>query len=297
MALFNGVSAFPITPADAGGRVETDVLCRLLERLVAAKVQSIGLLGSTGAYMFLTRRERQRAVAAAVECVDGRTPLIVGVGALRTDDAVDLARDAAAAGADGLLLAPVSYTPLTDDEVFQHFVAVAGATDLPLCIYNNPGTTHFTFGTGLLQRLAEVPTIRAVKMPAPGADEVAAALAALRAALPEGFSVGYSGDWGCAGAMLAGADTWYSVAAGLLPEPCLKLAGAAIAGDASETRRINDLFQPIWDLFQEFGGFRVVYAIAQVLDLADCTPPRPVLPVSDADRARVAEAVERLGDV
>ena len=66
-----------------------------------------------------------------------------------------------------LLLAPVSYTPLRDAEVFQHYRAVAGASDLPLCIYNNPGTTHFNFSLELLQRLADIPTIKAVKMPLP----------------------------------------------------------------------------------------------------------------------------------
>ena len=79
----------------------------------------------------------------------------------------NLARDAASEGADALLLAPVSYTPLTEEEVYQHFAAVAEATDLPLCVYNNPGTTHFTFSDALLERLAAVPNIKAVKMPLP----------------------------------------------------------------------------------------------------------------------------------
>ena len=104
------------------------------------------------------REERRRAVEIAVACVGGRAPILVGVGALRTDEAETLARDAKAAGADGLLLAPMSYTPLTEEEVFQHFLAVASATDLPLCIYSNPGTTNFTFRPELVARLAAIPT-------------------------------------------------------------------------------------------------------------------------------------------
>ena len=149
MPLFTGLSAFPITPANDAGVVDTQALSGILEKLVAAHVDSIGLLGSTGIYVYLTREERRRAVKAAVETVKGRTPLIVGVGALRTDAAIDLAQDAAAEGADALLVAPVSYAPLRDDEVFQHFVAIAGATDLPIIIYNNPGTTHFHFSAEL----------------------------------------------------------------------------------------------------------------------------------------------------
>src|SRR5919112_2036062 len=260
MTPFQGLSAFPITPTDARGRVDTEALGRLLERLHAAGVDSIGLLGSTGGYMYLTREERRRAIAAAVGCIGGRTPLIVGVGALRTDEAETLARDAASEGADALLLAPVSYTPLSEEEAYQHFAAVAAATDLPLCVYNNPGTTHFTFSDALLRRLASVSNIRAVKMPLPKDMDFKAELGRLRQDTPDDFAVGYSGDWGAADALLAGADAWYSVVGGLLPEPALKLVRAAQAGDVTEVHRIDSHCQPLWELFKEFGSIRVVYA-------------------------------------
>ncbi|MDT8856914.1 dihydrodipicolinate synthase family protein [Paracoccaceae bacterium Fryx2] len=294
MTLFAGLSAFPLTPADPQGRVATDALGRLLARIGAAGVDSVGLLGSTGIYAYLTRAERQRAVAAAAECLGGSVPLIVGVGALRTDEAEALARDAARAGADGLLLAPVSYTPLTDDEVFRHIRTVAAATGLPLCIYNNPSTTHFTFGAALLERLAALPGVTAVKMPLPADGDCAADLSRLRACLPDGFLIGYSGDWGCARALLDGADCWFSVVGGLLPVPALRLARAAQAGDAAETARIDRQFQPLWALFREFGSLRVVYAAASLLALCDAAPPLPVLPLSPPDMARVAAALESL---
>ena len=147
------VCAFPITPADADGHVDVAALRGLLRPLVAAEVHSIGLLGSTGSYPFLSREERRRAVEAAVDEVAARAPLLVGVGALRTDEAVHIAQDAKAAGADVGLLAAVSYTPLTEDEVFEHFSTVARESGLPLCIYDNPGTTHFRFSTALVGRL------------------------------------------------------------------------------------------------------------------------------------------------
>jgi 4-hydroxy-tetrahydrodipicolinate synthase len=294
MTLFRGLSAFPITPTDPHGRVDTDALARLLHRLSTAGVDSIGLLGSTGGYAYLTRPERLRAIEAAVECIGGRTPLMVGVGALRTDYAQDLARDAEAAGAGALLLAPVSYTPLTEDEVHQHYVAVAGATGLPLCIYDNPGTTHFTFSEALLMRLAGVANIDAVKMPLPGDMDFAGEMQRLRPNVPREFAIGYSGDWGCAQALLAGADAWYSVIGGLLPGPALRLTRAAQAGDAAEVRRIDGTFQPLWSLFRELGSLRVVYAAAGILSLLDAVPPRPILPVSAADRERVSAALDAL---
>src|SRR3954463_1321585 len=134
--LLRGLSAFPITPADAEGRVDANALRKLVAALCAAKVHSIGLLGSTGTYAYLSRSERRRALDAALQEA-GQVPILVGVGALRTDEAVQLAQDAKAAGAAAGLLAPVSYTPLTE-EVFEHFATVARESGLPLCIYDNP---------------------------------------------------------------------------------------------------------------------------------------------------------------
>ncbi len=293
-AVFRGLSAFPITPADRHGRVDTGALGALLARLIEAKVDSIGLLGSTGTYAYLAREERRRAIDAAVAEVGGRIPIMVGIGALRTEDAVQLGRDAKAAGATAALLAPVSYTPLTEDEVFTHFETVAQAIDLPICIYDNPGTTHFTFSTNLIARLARVPGIVALKHPAPPADAVTTGLIALLAEVPAGFSVGFSTDWNAAEALIAGGDAWYSVLAGLFPAPCLEICAAVRRGDVAEARRLNGALQPIWDLFTRFSSLRVIYAAVNLLGLCKAEPPRPILPLADAARAEVAAVLRSM---
>ncbi|MEG8042514.1 dihydrodipicolinate synthase family protein [Sphingomonas sp. LR59] len=183
--LFTGLSAFPLTPADPNGIVDTTAIGVLVERLVAAGVDSIGLLGSTGIYAYLDRIQRGRAVAAAVEATGGRVPLVVGIGALRTSWAIQLAVDAERAGVCGLLLAPMSYATLTDNEAAAHYRAVAGATALPLCIYNNPGTTNFSFSDALICELAAMPGIAGIKMPLPADDDYAGELARLRASTPQ----------------------------------------------------------------------------------------------------------------
>ncbi len=128
MTLFRGFSAFPITPSDASGVVDETALSGILEKLAINAVDSVGLLGSTGTYVYLTRAERRRAVEIAAKVLKGSVPLMVGVGALRTDDTIALTRDAENAGADAVLLAPVSYIPLNQEEVYQHFQSVAAAT-------------------------------------------------------------------------------------------------------------------------------------------------------------------------
>lgn len=293
MSIFRGLSAFPLTPSSDDGQVDTEAFQRILARLVAAKVNSVSILGSTGTYAFLSLDERMLAAEAAMAEVGGEVPLIVGIGALRTDHAQELARHAAEIGADGLLMAPVSYNPLTDDEVFGHYAAVAEATGLPICIYNNPSTTHFSFGQPLLRRMADLPTITAIKMPLATGDALAAELVDLRATLP-GRAVGYSGDWGCADALLAGANCWFSVIGGLLPLPALRLTRAAMGGDQAEVARLQALFQPLWTLFRQHGGLRVVHAAANLLDLTDRRLPLPLLPIPPADIATLKDALQRL---
>jgi 4-hydroxy-tetrahydrodipicolinate synthase len=292
--IFRGLSAFPITPSDTNGRVDVEGLSRLLMQLADARVDSVGLLGSTGSYVYLDRTERRRAIEAAREAVGGRVPLMVGVGALRTDEAMALARDAEEAGASSLLLAPVSYLPLTEDEVVEHFTKVAGATGLPLAIYNNPTTTHFSFSTALFARLATVKNIVAMKTAGSPAPDIAHDVKALRAALPAGFAIGFSGDWFGGGALLAGGDTWYSVVGGLLPKPTLALARAAQSGAAAEVAKMEARFEPLFSLFRELSSFRVMYAAAGILGLGDFRPPAPILPLDGPHRARIAAALETL---
>lgn len=288
------LSAFPITPSDAKGQVDVTALRALLRPLVAAEVHSIGLLGSTGTYPFLSREERLRAVEVTVDEVAGRVPLLVGVGALRTDEAVRNARDAKAAGADLGLLAAMSYTPLTEDEVFEHFATVARESGLPLCIYDNPGTTHFRFSPALVGRLSQVSGVVSVKSPAPEPLAVAEHLRSLRDAVPEGFSLGYSGDWNSVEALIAGGDTWYSVVAGLFPKIGMDIVRAVQAGELAEARRLNASFEPLWELFKEFSSLRVIYALVDLLDICRAVPPRPILPLNEMARSKVADTLETL---
>jgi 4-hydroxy-tetrahydrodipicolinate synthase len=295
MSAFTGLSAFPITPCDAGGRIDEVGLRRLLARLVGANVDSIGLLGSTGTYAYLTREERRRAVTVAADAVAGQVPLLVGIGALRTDEAVRLAQDAKDAGANAGLLAPVSYTPLTEDEVVTHFATVAEEGGLPLVIYDNPATTHFIFTPALIGRLARLPGVVAAKCPGPAPEAAAATVEGLRAAVPEGFPLGFSGDWNAAEALIAGGVAWYGVAAGLFPEPCLSIVRAVQAGDAEEARRIDRRMAPLWALFKAHSSLRIVAGLAEDLGIARAVLPRPILPLPEPVRAQVLATVREMG--
>ncbi len=293
--VFQGLSAFPLTPMNGEGVVDTDAFGLLLDRLVAARVDSIGVLGSTGLYAYLDRAQRARAVAAAVEVAAGRIPVIVGVAATRTSWVLDLVTDAERAGADGLLLAPMSYLPLTESEVADHYRTIAAATRLPLCIYNNPTTTRFAFSESLIADLAHVPGIAAIKMPLPSDGDVAVELARLRTIVPNDFAIGYSGDWGAAAALSAGCDAWFSVIAGLLPEPALRLTSAARSGDSDALGAAQAALEPLWAIFRTHGSLRALYAIADRLGLELGDPPLPLQRLARSVLPVIEAALDRLG--
>ncbi|MEU9339825.1 dihydrodipicolinate synthase family protein [Streptomyces sp. NPDC048278] len=295
--MFTGLSAFPLTPIAADGNVDEEAFAHLVRRLAAAGVDSVGALGSTGSYAYLTLRERARAARIAVEHADG-VPVVVGIGALRTRDVLAAAEDAQKAGVAGVLLAPVSYQPLTDEEVFGLYEDVTADLSVPLVVYDNPRTTRFAFTDELYARVARLPRVASVKIPGVPADPAPARarVERLREILPPHVTVGVSGDAFAAAGLTAGCDAWYSVTAGTLPGPALAITRAAQEGRADRAREESERLQPLWDLFARHGSLRVIAAVAAELGL---TPrdslPRPLHGLDAPDREQVADVLRRLG--
>lgn len=273
--MFTGLSAFPLTPTSESG-IDEQAYARFVSRLASAGVDSIGALGSTGSYAYLSREQRARAARIAVEAAEG-TPVMVGIGALRTSQVLALAEDAQKAGASAVLLAPMTYQPLTEDEVFALYEDVTRELSVPLCVYDNPGTTHVHFTDELHARIAELPQVAAIKIP-PVPDDTAGAkdrVQALRALLPDTVTIGVSGDWVAATGLSAGCEAWYSVVGGLFPRTALALTRAARGGDAAQAAALSGQLEPLWELFRRHGSLRVMSAAASHLGLA----PEPNLPL------------------
>ncbi|MEZ8321853.1 dihydrodipicolinate synthase family protein, partial [Vibrio splendidus] len=140
--IFNGISAFPITPM-SDERVDDTAYSQVLGRLIDAQVDSICALGSTGLYPYLNAQEKHHAISTAVEMA-GDIPVLVGIGSLRLRDVLVNAEQAEQLGAKGLLLAPISYQRLFDEEVYELYRRVSESVSTPICVYDNPAATHFT---------------------------------------------------------------------------------------------------------------------------------------------------------
>lgn len=292
-----GLSAFPLTPI-VDDAVDEAAFARIVEQLDGSAVDSITALGSTGSYAYLDRDERRRVVELAVATA-GDVPVLAGIGHVRTREVLRHADDAQAAGASGLLLAPVTYQALTDDEVFQLFADVDAAVSVPVVVYDNPGTTHVAFSDELYARISRLPYVAAIKIPpvTGGVDVVGARVDSLRSVIAPEVKIGISGDAVAADALLAGCDGWYSVLAGTLPGPCRAIVDAAADGDSAMAQRLSGRLYPLWQLFGAHGSYRVVAALAEELGLVQHpTLPRPVLPLDEGGRADVRAALTSLRD-
>ncbi|NGZ74675.1 dihydrodipicolinate synthase family protein [Saccharibacillus alkalitolerans] len=293
--MFTGLSAFPLTPF-RGEKIDEKAFGGIIRRLAQAQVDSIGVLGSTGSYMYLDREERRRAVELA-SAHAGSTPVIAGIGALRTRDVLALAEDAQAAGASGVLLAPVSYQPLTEDETFSLYEQVSRELSVPLCVYDNPRTTKFTFTDELHGRIAALPNVGSIKIPGVPDDPAKARqrIQRLRSQIPGHVTIGVSGDRFAAAGINAGCDGWYSVLGGLFPRTCREIVQAASSGRYPEAAALSDRLEPLWSLFDRFGSLRPAAAIAIQLGLMEGPGlPLPLAPLPPSELKEIADLLDSL---
>lgn len=294
--MFSGLSAFPLTPMQHGVIDETAFI-GLIQRLADAGVDSIGALGSTGNYAYLTRKERASIAQLSVKHA-GETPVIIGISAMSIREVLALAEDAQEAGASAVLLAPMSYQKLSEDEVFGLYKVVTRALSVPLCVYDNPGTTHFEFSDELHGRIAELPSIGSIKIPGvPAAPDVAKErVERLRALIPSRVTIGVSGDPLAAVGLNAGCEAWYSVIGGLFPRTALAITRAIQAGDSQEALRISERLAPLWGLFSQHGGsLRVVATAAELQGLAASPSlPLPLRGLEGEDRQGLTRLLDEL---
>lgn len=265
--------AFPLTPL-VNNQPDEAAFLRLLDRVVEAGISHICVLGSTGNYAYLPPETRLYITESARHHLP-KQHLMVNITALTTRQAVQFAKHAEQIGADGLLLAPQSYQTLRETEVFRLFGEVSRATALPICIYDNPSTAHFTFMPAFYAQLAALPNVKAVKIPtvSDGLSAAKAEIDALKQILPSGFEIGISGDWQTCNGLAAGCHHWYSVLAGTFPKTAKQLFDLTVAQD-TQANVLNQALTPLWRYFQQYGSLRTVATLAQMQGLVK----RPCLP-------------------
>ena len=178
------------------------------------------------------------------------------------------------------------------------FETVTRHVSVPVCIYDNPGTTHFTFTDELHGLLSSLEGVRSLKIPGVPDSPAAAAerVGTLRQHLRPGVTIGISGDAYAGLGLNAGCEVWYSVSGGLFPETAKQITEAAAANEHERVTALITRLEPLWALFRKHrGSIRVIAAAAGVLGLTDtdCLP-RPLQPLSAGDIADIAGVIRVL---
>jgi len=232
--LFKGIIAYPITPFDKDEKVDIELYKTLLERLIVSGSHAVAPLGSTGVMPYLTDEEKEAIIIATIEQVKGRVPVLVGVSNLTTEKTIYHAKFAEKAGANAIMIIPMSYWKLTDDEIVAHFTAVANQISIPIMAYNNPATGGVDMSPALLKRLLEIPNVTMIKESTGDVQR----MHYLRRELGDDVTF-YNGSNPLAlAAFSAGASGWCTAAPNLIPKLNLDLHHAIQNNDLDEAQKV-----------------------------------------------------------
>lgn len=296
MPLLGPLVAYLPTPRGPEGEVQTDPLEELADRAIRAGASGIAVLGSTGGYPYVTAGERRRVVEAGVAAAEGRVPVLAGVGAFTTDEVVVHTIVAERAGVAAVLLPTLAYLPLTDAEVLGLVQDVAGAAQVPVWLYHNPVSTSFRYDLETLARAAQVPGVGGVKDRGSDAPELRDRVRTLTASVPAHVEVGCSGDVLGVEGLIAGARTWHSGLASVLPAWYVAVARAAAGGEPETARTLMARLGPVAELVAALGGPRAVHAVAGLVGVEIGELPAPLRPVDRDGVVALDAALVALGD-
>ncbi|MEM8820554.1 MAG: dihydrodipicolinate synthase family protein [Pseudomonadota bacterium] len=248
---FDGIFTPIVTPHAPDGVIDMATFSVVAERLIAAGVHGIIVAGTTGEYYAQTMEERIALMRHAVDVVAGRLPVVVGTGAMRTEDAVALARAAKEAGADAILIGTPPYAVPTGRENALHALAVDRAVDMPVMLYNYPGRMAAEMDEDFLDWVGRSPNFRAIKESSGDINRLhllardyphIQLLCGMDDQALEFFAWGARG-WVCAGSNFA-------------PEAHLALWRACvIEGDFAKGRRIMSAMLPLMRVLEQGGKF------------------------------------------
>ena len=287
----NWAGVFPAATTQFDAALEVDLAAtrRVQQALLDDGVHGLVLMGTVGEGNSLAAPEKRAVLAGAVEAARGRAPVIAGVSEFTTATAIAFVRDAERLGASGFMVLPgMVYVP-TPRELEYHFRAIAGATSLPIMLYNNPPSYRVNIDLDTLARLADVPNIVCIKESSPDPRR----FTDLINAFGERFTLFAGLDDIAFEGLVLGAKGWVSGLTNAFPAESLALYEAINAGDLERARRIYRWFMPLLHLDAEHDLVQTIKLAEQIMGRGSerVRPPRLVL--DGARRAAVTQMVER----
>ena len=288
---FRGSFPALITPMKHG-KVDEQAFRKFVNWQIDQGSHGMVPVGTTGESPTLTPDEHKAVIEMCIEEVRGRVPVIAGTGSNSTAAAIDYTVHAKEAGADAALVVVPYYNKPTQEGLYQHFRAIADAVDIPIFVYNVPGRTVANISVETLARLSkDCKNIIGTKdasadLTRPSLQRLASGVDFIQLSGEDGTALGFNahGGTGC-----------ISVTANVAPRLCAEFQNATLKGDYAAALKLQDRLMPLHHaMFVETSPGPVKYA-ASLLGLCEPEARLPMVPVSEATKKAVHEAMIRAG--
>ena len=285
---FEGIITPVVTPHREDHEIDRDRFAEVLEFLIDKGIDAALIAGTTGEYYAQTAQERVELMALARQVIGKRLPLIVGTGAMRTEDSIAYARAAREAGADAILITTPPYAYPTGREIALHALAIDRAADLPVILYNYPGRMSVNMDEETLDRLGRSPNVRAIKESSGDPNR----LHMLARDYPH-IALSCGMDDQALEFFAWGATSWTCAGSNFAPEAHQALYRAcAVDKDFDRGRRIMTAMLPLMQVLEQGGKFVQSIKYGMSGRGIDCGPPRrPLQPLNVDDKRLFDEVV------
>jgi 4-hydroxy-tetrahydrodipicolinate synthase len=285
---FEGIYTPVITPYHNDFSLNQDALEATINRLIEAGVPGLIIAGTTGEYYAQSTDERVEMMSVAHEIIAGRRPMIVGTGAIRTEDSILYAKAAKKAGADALLIATPPYAYPTGREIALHALAIDRAADLPAMLYNYPGRMCVNMDEETLDRLGRSPNFCAIKESSGDPNR----LHMLARDYPH-IALSCGMDDQALEFFAWGARSWVCAGSNFAPEAHIALyQSCAVEGNFTKGRAIMSAMLPLMRVLEQGGKFVQCIKYGLTLRGIDAGPPRkPLQPLNKDDKRQLAEVI------
>jgi 4-hydroxy-tetrahydrodipicolinate synthase len=286
---FAGLTVALVTPF-RDGRVDEAALKQAVDFQVAAGTHGLCPVGTTGECPTLSHEEHERVIAVVCQHAAGRIKVMAGTGSNSTTEAIRLTKFAKSVGADGAMMVAPYYNKPTQEGFYQHYRAVAEAVELPIILYNIPGRTAKNIEPETIARLAELPTIVAIKEATGSMDQASQVLASSRLTV-------LSGDDSLTLPLLSmGAGGVVSVVGNIVPKDMLALLRAFQQGDLAEAQRRHfQLFALCRDLLGVATNPIPIKAAMRLLGRDTGELRLPLTPLNETEERKLRQTLTNYG--
>ena len=287
-----GVIPALVTPINEQGDLMEDALRRVIDYTIGGGVHGVFVMGSTGEIYALDFEQQKRAIEITVEHTAGRVPVYAGASEITTRDCIRLAQFAESAGADALSVLTPYFMKPSQDELKEHFKAIAASTKLPILLYNNPEKTGCSISVDLAVELADLPNIVGIK---DSSGDMTNLGELIRRTAGKEFSVLVGRDTMIYANLCYGGTGAIASTGNIAPKIVSGIYDAFVAGDHKKALEYQYQLAPLRIAFG-LGSFPVVMkeALRMVgIDAGVCV--KPISGMTKQNRAKLAEVLKEMG--